>query len=231
MPKYLIVNADDFGQSPGTNRGIIEAHERGIVTSASLMVRWDAAPEAADYCRARPGFSAGLHFEVGEWAFRNQEWEPLYEVVPPDNPDEVRKEAYRQLDMFRQLVGRDPEHIDSHQHVHLREPARSVLREIAASLAVPLRHESGFRYCGAFYGQTTEGESLPELIRPEALIRILRELPEGATELCCHPGRGSDLQTMYGREREQEVESLCDPAVRAALAGCGIELRSFGKIV
>jgi hypothetical protein len=33
--KYLIVNADDFGQSPGINRGIIEAHEHGILTSAS----------------------------------------------------------------------------------------------------------------------------------------------------------------------------------------------------
>jgi len=37
--RYLIVNADDFGQSPGVNRGIIQAHEHGIVTSASLMVR------------------------------------------------------------------------------------------------------------------------------------------------------------------------------------------------
>ena len=36
--RFLIVNADDFGLSEGVNRGIIEAHERGIVTSASLMV-------------------------------------------------------------------------------------------------------------------------------------------------------------------------------------------------
>src|SRR5437870_3779943 len=43
--RYLIVNADDFGLSPGVNRGIIEAHEHGIVTSASLMVRWPAAGE------------------------------------------------------------------------------------------------------------------------------------------------------------------------------------------
>ena len=41
--RHLIVNADDFGQSAGINRGIIEAHEHGIVTSTSLMVRWPAA--------------------------------------------------------------------------------------------------------------------------------------------------------------------------------------------
>ena len=44
MSRAVIVNADDFGQSAGINRGIVEAHERGIVTSASLMVRWPAAP-------------------------------------------------------------------------------------------------------------------------------------------------------------------------------------------
>ena len=36
--RAVIVNADDFGQSAGINRGVIEAHERGVVTSASLMV-------------------------------------------------------------------------------------------------------------------------------------------------------------------------------------------------
>ena len=50
----LIVNADDFGLCAGVNQGIIEAHERGIVTSASLMVRYPAAEAAAEpTCCAR----------------------------------------------------------------------------------------------------------------------------------------------------------------------------------
>ena len=53
MP-LLIVNADDFGCSRGVNRGIIEAHEHGIVTSASLMVNRPAASEAAEYGREHP---------------------------------------------------------------------------------------------------------------------------------------------------------------------------------
>src|SRR6266568_9642133 len=52
--RYLIVNADDFGFSEGVNRGILEAHDKGIVTSASLMVERPAAVEAADRARERP---------------------------------------------------------------------------------------------------------------------------------------------------------------------------------
>src|SRR5436190_23980393 len=66
MRRAVIVNADDFGQSAGINRGIIEAHERGIVTSASLMVRWPAAPAAAAYACAHRGLSVGLHVDLGE---------------------------------------------------------------------------------------------------------------------------------------------------------------------
>ena len=43
LRRYLIVNADDFGMGRGVNDGIIKSHEHGIVTSASLMVRWRAA--------------------------------------------------------------------------------------------------------------------------------------------------------------------------------------------
>ncbi len=46
--KHLIVNADDFGYSRGINRGIVEAHERGIVTSTTMMVNAPATGEAVE---------------------------------------------------------------------------------------------------------------------------------------------------------------------------------------
>ena len=52
--RHLIVNADDYGLTSGINRGIAEAHENGILTSASLMVRYPAAAEAAAYAKAHP---------------------------------------------------------------------------------------------------------------------------------------------------------------------------------
>jgi predicted glycoside hydrolase/deacetylase ChbG (UPF0249 family) len=50
------------------NRGIIEAREEGLVTSASLMVRWPAAVAAAAYARGHPDLGLGLHLDLGEWA-------------------------------------------------------------------------------------------------------------------------------------------------------------------
>ena len=90
--RYLIVNADDFGRSPGVNRGIIEAHGSGIVTSASLMVRWPAAAEAAAYAREHPDLVVGLHFDLGEWIYREGAWLPASEVVPADNSTAMMEE-------------------------------------------------------------------------------------------------------------------------------------------
>lgn len=229
--RYLIVNADDFGQSRGINRGIIDAHAHGIVTSASLMVRWPAAVEAAAHGRAHPDLSLGLHVDLAEWAYRNDGWVPLYEVVPTHERAAVVEEVSRQLVAFRRLVGRDPTHLDSHQHVHLREPVRMVLLETARALAVPLRHCSAtVCYCGDFYGQTADGHPLPEGIGVKKLLHILATLRPGITELGCHPGQGEDLDTMYSQERAQEQSVLCDPRVRAAIVALGIELCSFGKL-
>ena len=219
-PKYLIVNADDFGQGQGVNQGVIQAHECGIVTSASLMVRWAAAEAAAEYCRSS-NLSAGLHFDLGEWEVRDGDWAPLYEVVPWHDERAVREEAYRQLERFRELVHTDPTHIDSHQHVHLREPVQMVLQEIASHLGAPLRHYCAIRYCGSFYGQTTDGAPLHDAIRAQALVRIIQNLEIGCTEICCHPARAADLKAMYGPEREMELLALCDPSVRATIAACG----------
>jgi len=212
------------------NRGIIEAHEGGIVTSASLMVLWPAAAEAAAYAGDHPDLALGLHLDLGEWVYREGQWLPAYEVVPADDSPAVTEEAARQLAAFRRLVGRDPTHLDSHQHVHLREPVRSVLSEVAGELAVPLRHyDPRIRYCGDFYGQTGKGQPLPEGISADALIEILAALPAGITELACHPGLDDGLQSTYRSERAVEVGVLCDPRVRATVAAKDIELCSFAS--
>jgi predicted glycoside hydrolase/deacetylase ChbG (UPF0249 family) len=226
--RYLIVNADDFGQSSSVNRGIMEAHERGIVTSASLMVRWPASAEAAVYSRQHPDLSLGLHLDFGEWAYCGEHWMSVYQVVSCNDTTVIAEEVARQLTTFRRLVGKDPTHIDSHQHVHLREPLRTVLTAAARELAVPLRHCSrDILYRGDFYGQSAQGTSFPDAISAEALIKILETLPPGFTELGCHPGVGNDLDTMYCRERIEEVKTLCDPRVRASITTMGIELCSF----
>jgi chitin disaccharide deacetylase len=230
--RHLIVNADDFGLSSGVNRGIIKAHEHGILTSASLMVRWPAASEAAVYIREHPDLSVGLHVDLGEWTYRNETWVPLYEVVPVEDPAAVVDEVSRQLSTFRRLVGKGPTHIDSHQHVHLRESVRPVVVEMARDLGVPLRcYSSEVCYCGDFYGQTAEGLPFSYAISVNGLIKILEALPPGITELSCHPSEGVDLNTTYRSERVDEVKVLCDSRVRAAISALEIELRSFSGIV
>ena len=216
------------GAGAGINRGIIEAHERGVVTSASLMVRGNAAADAASYCRRRPQLALGWHLDLGEWIFRDGQWVTLYAVAPMDDVIAVRQEVHRQLEVFLRLVGRPPTHIDSHQHVHRDEPVREILEETAQNIGVPLRfHSPSVRYCGSFYGQTSHGEPISGAISVTALIDILQNLPPGWTELGCHPGRGRDLNTIYSTEREQELETLCDPAIRQTIRACGIELRSW----
>jgi len=93
MMKYLIVNADDFGASMGINRGILEAHQRGIVTSASLMVNMPAAKEAALLSRDVPDLSVGLHVN-----FTNEGEDPVVDLT---DSNACRIDLQRQFEQFR----------------------------------------------------------------------------------------------------------------------------------
>ena len=228
--RRLIVNADDFGLSLGVNRGVLQAHTKGIVTSASLMVRRPAAAEAAAAARQQPRLGLGLHLDLAEWERRDGAWQAVYEVADTSDGAAVAAEVEHQLHRFRMLVGRDPTHIDSHQHVHRDDPARSVITEAARSLGVPLRDTGAARYCGAFYGQASGGEALPEGITPEALMAIFHSLPTGYTELCCHPSADVELPSSYAAERRIELQSLCDPRVKRAVADAGVRLCDFREL-
>jgi chitin disaccharide deacetylase len=196
--RFLIVNADDLGMTEAVNDGIFQAHEHGIVTSASLMVGRPAAREAVDGLIGCPDLAVGLHLELGE------------------------EELPRQLERFRELVGRDPTHVDSHKHVHETEPEVGVAAEaLAAELGVPLRNR-GIRYEGGFYGE--------EAISPQRLIELIEQLPPGWTEIGCHPAAGSVPTSSYDAERQVELRTLCEPRVRRALGQGGVILHSFREL-
>ncbi|QOV90169.1 carbohydrate deacetylase [Humisphaera borealis] len=232
MVKRLIVNADDFGQSPEINRGILHAHAYGIVTSTSVLVRWPAAAEVTNVVHDYPQLGLGLHVDLGEWACRNGEWYPLYRVLSEaaeSSSDAVSAEVMRQLSSFRALTGKNPTHLDSHQHVHRSEPLRSILLDLGQALQIPVRHFSpDIRYVGDFYGQTGTGEPYPEGITVESLRRVIASLADGTNELCCHPGLGVDHDSPYAHERMQECNALCDPTVRHSLDAAQCCLVSFG---
>jgi predicted glycoside hydrolase/deacetylase ChbG (UPF0249 family) len=232
MTRRLVVNADDLGLTAGVNDGIVEAHVRGIVTSASLMVRQPAAADAACLARAHPRLGVGLHLDLGEWAYRDGGWVALYTVVDVDDEAAVTAEVVRQVECFQDLVGRSPTHLDSHQHVHDDHPVSSVVSDAARGLGVPVRGRA-HRYVGSFYGQLGTGEAYPEGITVEALVELLRSLPDGDAELGCHPARTDGLAatgTMYVTERLVELRALCDTAVRDTVAAEGIELVTFGGL-
>jgi predicted glycoside hydrolase/deacetylase ChbG (UPF0249 family) len=228
--RYLVVNADDFGYSRSVNRGIVEAHEHGIVTSASLMVARPGAVEAAEYARERPQLGLGLHAELGRWRVA---WLPVRGAARSvaGLQRRVATELARQLDRFRSLVGRDPSHLDSHQHRHRSELVRPHFELVAEELGIPLRRVSStVRFCGEFYGHDGLGQPRPAAITRETLIALLEQLEEGVTELGCHPGYPDPaLVSSYADERELELRTLCDGRVRRFLEGRDIALIGFGE--
>lgn len=227
--RFLVVNADDLGLSAAVNAGVFAAHERGVVTSASLMVRQGAAPAAAAEAAAHPGLAIGLHVDLGEWIYERGEWSQAYLHCDTDDPAAVEAECRAQLERFRALLGRDPTHLDSHQHVHESEPVRGVTEALAGELGLPLRNRR-VRYEGGFYGQSGKGEPYPEGITPEALIALIEALPPGWTEIGCHPAAGPVPSSSYDAERQLELQALCDPRVREALNVTYVKLCNFAQV-
>jgi hypothetical protein len=218
--RHLIINADDFGASAGTNRGIVECHTRGVLTSTSMMVTGAAVEEAVELSRAHPALAIGLHWDV------IGEDEREFDL---DDHAAVRDEFASQLERFHDLIGRGPTHIDSHRHMHLDEGVREFFKELAAPLGVPLRGDEQVRFVGNFYAQWEWGVTDLDHVSVEALEAILREeVGEGWTEVSCHPGYVSeDYTPMYRSEREAEVRTLIDHRIRGAIDELDIRLESY----
>ncbi len=248
--KRLIVNADDFGRTHGINRGVVEAHRRGILTSATLMVAHPAAAEAASLAAEAPGLGVGLHLaftggppvlpasQLASLVGQSGELPARVDALSAADPREVLDEARAQLKRFRDLVGRQPTHLDSHHHAHRFPAVLEALVTLAWETGLPVRSATAemrarfareripttARLVESFYrdGATLEG-----------LLRVLGSLDVETTELMCHPAMADEAPGQDG-DREgpgsREVAILTHQEARHAIQAAGIRLIHYGDL-
>lgn len=242
--RLLIVNADDFGFTRDVNAGIIEAHQRGILTSATLMATGAAFADAVELARAHPSLDVGCHLVlVGAPG------------LPPSLLALVAAVAARRLplgDILRAQVekicraGLRPSHVDTHKHTHLlpavfEEVARVaqefgirwVRRPLPAPLFRPWLRQIPSRY-GLRMTDHFAGFRLTGRFGASELVRLIRRLPPGLTEFMCHPGRCTGelrrASTRLKETRERELAALTAPEVRDAVTAAGVRLVSFREL-
>jgi hopanoid biosynthesis associated protein HpnK len=148
----LIVNADDFGMSEAVNRGIVEAHDRGIVTSASLMATGPAFEHAVALAKTRPRLDVGVHLTLTEQ--RPLVGQAAASLVGPDGRfpahlvqfagrylcgkvalAQVRAELDAQIRRVRD-AGIVVSHLDGHQHVHVLPGIAAIVADLAVAHGV-----------------------------------------------------------------------------------------------
>ncbi len=202
MTKYLIVNADDFGYSYGINKGIIEAHTNGIVTSTSVMVDAIAANEAKGLTKF-PNLSIGLHFEVKENV-------------------NVEVELHRQIDKFVAIIGASPDHIDTHKRHTTDAGIKEVLANYTKTHNVPVRIFNA-KHIGSF-GINSNDSSVAQL------KRSVDEATEQYNELMTHAGYSDDYlreHSSYNDPREDELKSICSPEIKQYVQEKGLVLSNW----
>ncbi len=152
--RKLVITGDDFGISTAVNRAIVEAHEKGVLTNASLMVAGEAFEEAVAVARERPSLAVGLHLVIldGKAVLPPAEIPLLVDsegrfsdapvsagvryFVRPAARVQLRREIRAQLERFRS-TGLTLSHVDGHHHLHLHPVALACLADLAAEFGIP----------------------------------------------------------------------------------------------
>ena len=286
--KNLIVNADDLGWTEGVNRGIVQAHRKGLVTSTSLLANGRAFATCMEISRNNPELGIGVHLNLSDGpptASANEVKGLLGESGEMDDATEglLLKIAGRRLRVgeverewnaqVQKVLGAGirPSHLDGHKHVHMLPGLFEVALRVAKRYeirAIRVAHEESTlrtalstgkgQHKGVVLKQGVQARGLKLLARDaremaersgiattdyfcgiaqtgvltrEGLERLLEILPEGTTELMCHPGYAdeelSKTRTRLQESRQTELQILTDVGIRKLVATRGIRLISY----
>jgi chitin disaccharide deacetylase len=206
----LIVNADDYGHSPGVSAGIRYNHLHGIVTSTTAMMNMPGVEEALHKAMQEcPRMGLGVHLVLttgapllpvsqvrsltsGDGGFPHAS--DLIHRLSSLQPKEVMAEWCAQIDKFISVTGRTPDHLDSHHHVSfLASDIFLVMLELAQTYQCAIRFPTG-----------------------DAAVEMMSDFPSEAARVCLNgnlrlvdqyrPRRPDNLITSFYGEYATRVE-------------------------
>jgi predicted glycoside hydrolase/deacetylase ChbG (UPF0249 family) len=220
------------------NEGIVEAHLHGILTATTLMANGDAFEDAVRLARTTPSLDVGCHLVLVQGM---SVLEPG-RALPPTLSELVRDVMLGRLRIYDELAaqvrkivhaGIRPTHLDTHKHTQLLPQVLGAVARVAREFAIPWVRCPAFRW-GLGGLRTTDhftGFRLTGSLNTESLISALEKLPEGLTELMCHPGRlGPELRnaaTRLKESRQIELEALTSAKVSTVLQQRHIRLVNY----
>jgi chitin disaccharide deacetylase len=280
----VIVTGDDFGLALPVNEAVVEAHRKGILTTASLMVGAKFCGDAVERAQQCPSLSVGLHLTLVEGRpVLSPEQVP--DLVGPDGTfsphlaragfrfffypgirRQLESEIRAQFEAFRR-TGLVLDHANAHNHMHFHPTVLRIMLRVGKEYglkAVRLPNEPpllSWKASGKFLGSRltsriflspwmalmrgmmrrahmryndflfgmTDGGSMTE----ELLLRIIRNLPAGVTELCFHPAtrRCPEIDsTMPNYRHEEEFRALTGGLLLRELQSAGIRRVAFSDL-
>jgi predicted glycoside hydrolase/deacetylase ChbG (UPF0249 family) len=253
--KTLIINADDCNLTSQVTEAILKSHENGIVTSTTFLINLPVGPGVVGELLARKILGIGLHLNVtlGKPVARPELVRSLLQKdgrfkkkdqysakkLPP--VAEITEEFKAQLQKFVKVFGRLPTHVDVHHHMHDFRPFLDALAAVAGKHSLPIRWtrlltepevrraHKNLKTTDHFYGNLDPHTFWTE----EVLRHLLFTLPEGTSEIMCHPGWVDDelcaiSSLTIPREREYQLFSLKE--LRRYIDHLGIKLTHFGSL-
>ena len=244
MKRTLIVNADDCNLTRGVTKAILDCHDKGILTSTTFMVNLPLVPGCIEALIARPGLGVGIHLNVtlGKPIAPAEKVRSLLaehgnfrkvhdQLARPPHAEDLILEYASQVGHFFELFGRKPTHLDTHHQVHDHPLFFEVLCKVAVKNKLPVRRS---RCCDGkikttdflFGNLTVEG-----YWRKEPLETILKNLPQGVSEIMCHPGKNDAALraiSSFTSGREAEWKLFRSPTLKEFVTRQGITLTHFG---
>lgn len=242
----LIINADDFGYCPAINMGIIESYQQGILSSTTLMAGMPGFDQAVKLAKQNPGLGVGVHLtltcqkpvrkDIPSLVDSNGDFHNInfYEKNFSIDRDELYKEWKAQIDKVIES-GIQPDHLDSHHHVHTIGHITDVFEQLAHEYKLPVRGNyqtsSDIKSANYFFSTFDSLGVTKEIWKPYDVHNLVENVQTfSSVEAMCHPGyldteiiEGSSLTT----NRTYTMRELKNPRYKELFKEKGVILGTY----